>query len=130
MLESKRVTAYIPPQKRMLAGERAQAARTRCKSPPGTGAAIDRMTHGEGAIAELKLRHALDRARWRGTRKLQLQLLIAATAVNLKRLLSRPIAIEGSAIGENLAVRRDLEVIRVCLSWLRPDEASGSLTGS
>jgi transposase len=44
MLESKRVTAYIPPQQRMLAGERAQAARTRCKSPPGVGAAIDRMT--------------------------------------------------------------------------------------
>ena len=51
-------------------------------------AAIDRITHGEGAIAELK-RHGATRARCRGTAKLQIQLLLAATAINLKRLTTR-----------------------------------------
>jgi hypothetical protein len=44
------------------------------------------MTHAEGAIAELKNQHALGRMRSRGTPKAQIQLLMAATAVNLKRL--------------------------------------------
>jgi hypothetical protein len=65
----------------------AVAARERMRTPTGRDAAVDRQAHAEGAISELK-RHGLDRARCRGTRKLQLQLLIAATAINLKRLLA------------------------------------------
>ncbi len=59
------------------------------RTPQGIEAKIDRTVHAEGAIAELK-RHGLTRARSRGTRKLQLQLLAAATAINLKRLLAHP----------------------------------------
>jgi hypothetical protein len=65
-----------------------RAARTAI-SLTGREAAFDRQTHAEGAIAELK-HHGLGRARCRGTRKTQLQLLAAATAINLKRLLSAP----------------------------------------
>ena len=130
-LEAKRV---IPPQRRMLGGERAQAARARCKSPPGIKAAVDRMTHGEGAISELKLRHGLDRARCRGTPKLQVQLLLAATAINLKRLLDRPSVAEDGQVGDNgqhrLFIRRQLQILRACLRWLGDRGPGGSLTGS
>jgi len=130
MLETKQVTAFIPPQKQMLGREPAQRARSRCKSPPGVGAAIDRMTHGEGAISELKLRHALDRARCRGTRKLHVQLLLAATAVNLKRLLNRSAAAEGAGADDNGAARLQLQTINACLALLAEHDPASSLTGS
>jgi hypothetical protein len=77
-----------------------RAARERCKTPNGVGAAIDRITHGEGAISEMK-RHGAGRARCRGTRKVQIQLLLAATAINLKRLITRPSASENAAAGSD-----------------------------
>jgi transposase len=64
----------------------AEAARERMHTPTGRDAAFDRQAHAEGAISELK-RHGADRARCRGTRLVELQLLAAATAINLKRLL-------------------------------------------
>ncbi len=84
-LAKRRIDAFIPPQPNMLQRAGGQAARKRCRSSRGRDAAIDRITHGEGAISELK-RHGADRARYRGTAKLQIQLLLAATAINLKRL--------------------------------------------
>ena len=130
-LAAKRVTAFVPHQRQMLSREPARTARERCKSPPGVGAAVDRMTHGEGAISELKLCHRLDRARCRGTPKLQVQLLPAATAINLKRLLGRPSAGENARAGDrDAAVRRHLQLIGACLHWLSDRGASGSLTGS
>lgn len=77
--------ALIPPQ----AGAKhaaAVAARTRMRTPIGRDAAVDRQAHAEGAISELK-RHGAARARCRGTRLVELQLVVAATAINLKRLL-------------------------------------------
>jgi hypothetical protein len=47
------------------------------------------MADSEGAIAELKDRHALDRARRRGTRAFHVQLLLGCTALNMKRLATR-----------------------------------------
>jgi hypothetical protein len=89
------------------------------------------MTHGEGAISELKLRHALDRARCRGTRKLQVQLLLAATAINLKRLLSRPPVPENSVAGDSrAAIRRHLQIVAFCLTHFDGIHATDSLTGS
>jgi hypothetical protein len=64
----------------------AEQARERMRAATGRDAAFDRQAHAEGAIAELK-RHGGNRARCRGTRLVQLQLLAAATAINLKRLL-------------------------------------------
>lgn len=130
-LAQRGITAFIPPQKNMLARPGGQAARSRCKSPPGVAAAIDRMTHGEGAIAELKLQHAVDRARCRGTDKLQVQLLLAATAINLKRLLSRPPADHNNAADdENAAICQNLNIITACLNWLAAHQPAHSLTGS
>ncbi len=133
-LAAKQVTAFIPPQRNMRQTDHGQAARERCKSPPGLEAAIDRMTHGEGAISELKLRHGLDRARCRGTPKLSVQLLLAATAINLKRLLSRPSAAEDGQAGDrghrHAVIGRRLQILNACLRWLRRDEPAGSLTGS
>jgi hypothetical protein len=88
MLEQRGITAYIPPQPNMRQTDHGRAARERCKTPLGVGAAVDRITHGEG------------RARCRGTRKVQIQLLLAATAINLKRLINRPPAAENAAASD------------------------------
>ena len=103
-LAKRRIMAFIPPQPNILKRAGGQAARKRCKTPRGVGAAIDRITHGEGAIAELK-RHGADRARCRGTAKLQIQLLLAATAINLKRLTTHPLAAENAGASDNTAAR-------------------------
>lgn len=121
-LEELRVEAFIPPQPNMRHTPHGRAARSRCKSPPGVAVAIDRMTHGEGAISELKLQHALDRARCRGTAKLQVQLLLAATAINLKRLINRPGAAEHTADDDHAAARTQRAIIVACLDWLQRND--------
>lgn len=85
-LERLKATALIPPQP-AAKHHAAVAARERMRTATGRDAAVDRQAHAEGAIAELK-RHGAGRARCRGTRLVQLQLLAAATAINLKRLLA------------------------------------------
>jgi transposase len=85
-LDALKTTALIPPQPAAKHAA-AVAARERMRTPAGRDGAFDRQAHAEGAIAELK-RHGAGRARCRGTRLLQLQLLAAATAINLKRLLA------------------------------------------
>ena len=85
-LEKLKTTALIPPQP-AAKHDAAVRARERMRTPAGRDAALDRQAHAEGAIAELK-RHGADRARCRGTRLVQLQMLAAATAINLKRLLN------------------------------------------
>jgi len=92
----RRLVAYIPPQRTMLpppdlkprteAEREAQAARARCKSEPGIRAQRRRMADAEGVIGELKLQHALGRARCRGTPLVHIQLLVGCAAINLKRL--------------------------------------------
>ena len=69
------------------------------RTATGRDAAFDRQAHAEGAISELK-RHGAGRARCRGTRLLQLQLLAAATAINLKRLLSHHDALGHTRTGD------------------------------
>lgn len=69
--------------------------------------ATDRQAHAEGAIAELKYR-GLGRARCRGTRLLQRQLLAAATAVDLKRLLSHHDVLEHGHAGNPAARLRSV----------------------
>jgi transposase len=96
-LDKLKTAALIPPQ----TGAKhpaAIAARERMRTPIGRDAAVDRQAHAEGAIAELK-RHGADRARCRGTRLVQLQLLAAATAINLKRLLAAPDTASGEQLG-------------------------------
>jgi transposase len=85
-LEALKTTALIPPQPAAKHAA-AEHARELMRTPTGRDAAIDRQAHAEGTISELK-RHGAGRARCRGTRLLQLQLLAAATAINLKRLLT------------------------------------------
>jgi transposase len=128
-LATRRIEAFIPPQPNMLKRAGAQAARKRCRSARGRDAAIDRITHGEGAIAELK-RHGADRARCRGTAKLQIQLLLAATAINLKRLTSRPPAAAHTRANDNTAARAHLAILHACLRALTADHAATSTTGS
>lgn len=144
------ITAYIPPQPNMRKSDHGRAARERCKSPVGVGAAIDRITHGEGAISELK-RHGAGRARCRGTRKLHLQLLLAATAINLKRLITRDPAAENTAAGRETperariatqhqatghdhraraAITAHLQIIQTCLTALVDGASPTSTTGS
>ena len=128
-LATQRIEAFIPPQPNMLTRAGGQAARARCKTPRGVGAAIDRITHGEGAIAELK-RHGAGRARCRGTTKLQIQLLLAATAINLKRLTMRLPAAENDFTSDNAAIRAHLTILNACLHALAADQAPTSTTGS
>lgn len=134
MLAEQGITAFIPPLPNARVASSAVAARARCKTPAGVSAAIDRMTHGEGAINELKNCHALGRARSRGTAKLQIQLLLAATAINLKRLTSQPPAAKNGVRGgahstaaapantsaaTPAATRAHINIILTCLTWLR-----------
>jgi len=149
-LDARGITAYIPPQPNMRKSEHGQTARTRCKSPVGVGAAIDRITHGEGAISEMK-RHGAGRARCRGTRKLHVQLLLAATAINLKRLVTRNPAAENTAAGdqrtergrnaaaerpnrgerdERAAITAHIQIIHACLAALHNSASPTSTTGS
>jgi transposase len=128
-LAQRRIEAFIPPQPNMLKRAGAQAARTRCRSPRGCDAAIDRITHGEGAIAELK-RHGADRARCRGTAKLQIQLLLAATAINLKRLTSRPPAADNGCANDHTAIRAHLTILNACLRALAAHAGPTSTTRS
>jgi transposase len=128
-LANRQIEAFIPPQPNMLKRRGGQAARKRCKTPRGVGAAIDRITHGEGAIAELK-RHGASRARCRGTAKLQIQLLLAATAINLKRLTRRLPATENGCASDNTATRAHLAILNACLRALTADQAPTSTTGS
>src|SRR3954454_10338617 len=100
-LDALEPVALIPPQPGAK-HTAAEQARERMRTPTGRDAAFDRQAHAEGAISELK-RHGLDRARCRGTRLLQLQLLVAATAINLKRLLSADQAPGGGQTGDPTA---------------------------
>lgn len=150
LLERRGITTYIPPQPNMRKTAHGHAARERCKSQVGVGAAVDRITHGEGAIAEMK-RHGAGRARCRGTAKVQIQLLLAATAINLKRLITRPPAAENAASGDqhghSVAIGADnalngahpasiaahLQIIDTCLrtlNGLETAKSAASTTGS
>lgn len=89
-----------------MAGVEALAARARTRTPRGVSVKIDRMTHAEGAIGELKNQHALGRIRSRGTPKAQIQLLMTATAINLKRLARYAPAHTATASGDPRAATR------------------------
>jgi len=128
-LDRLRTTALIPPQPGVKHAA-AEAARARMRTPTGRDTAIDRQTHAEGAIAELK-HHGMKRARCRGTRKTQLQLLAAATAINLKRLLT---AQAESQTGENGAPHATiaglLDLLTRSLTEIGRLTAAESSTGS
>lgn len=98
VLDKLKTMALIPPQPGAK-HTAADVARERMRTPTGRDAAVDRQAHAEGTISELK-RHGADRARCRGTRLVQLQLLAAATAVNLKRLLSHGDAADRRQTGD------------------------------
>jgi transposase len=115
-LAGRGVLALIPPQPNMLGHAEGQQARRRCKSPLGAAAARDRQAHAEGAIAELKLQHALGRARCRGTPKLQIQLLLGGVAINLKRLARHQQAAAGAAAGDRPRIPPAIWTYEVCLN--------------
>ena len=131
-LDALRTRALIPPQ----SGARhaaAEAARARMRTSAGREAAVDRQAHAEGAIAELK-HHGASRARCRGTRLVQLQLLAAATAINLKRLLSHHDALEhgqtGDPAGRLRAIRWFNALLARYLDEIDDLTAADSSTGS
>ena len=131
-LDGLAATALIPPQP----GARhaaAEAARARMRTPTGRDAAVDRQAHAEGAISELK-RHGAGRARCRGTRLVQLQLLAAATAINLKRLLNHQDALGHTQTGDPAArlhtIRWLTGLLAGCLNEIGRRAAADSSTGS
>ena len=129
-LDALQATALIPPRP----GARhaaAEAARARMRTATGRDAAFDRQAHAEGAIAELK-RHGVGRARCRGTRLLQL--LAAATAINLKRLLGHQDALGHAQAGDPAARLRTIRwltgLLARCLDEIDRLTAADSSTGS
>jgi transposase len=133
LLQQHQITAHIPPNPTMTTNPHAVAARARARTPAGVHAAIQRRTHGEGAIAELK-RHGAGRARCRGHNKLQIQLLLAATAINLKRLINQPPAANNTNTGrdhhQQAQINACLTIINACLAALTTIEKPTSTTGS
>jgi transposase len=132
LLDARATTAFIPPQP----GARhaaAEAARARMRTATGRDAAVDRQAHAEGTIAELK-HHGAGRARCRGTRLVQLQLLAAATAINLKRLLRHHDALEHGQTGDPGARLRAIRWFTALLArWLNEIDrltAADTSTGS
>lgn len=114
-LERLGVEAFIPPQRVMLKnGVGANAAYQRMRTARGVSATLDRMSHGEGAISELKGCHALDRVRCRGTGRVHIQALLAATAVNLKRLLQHGDAHTATAAGSTQRARIAVHQLETC----------------
>jgi transposase len=131
-LDALKATALIPP----LPSARhaaAEAARARMRTRTGRDAAFDRQAHAEGAISELK-RHGAGRARCRGTRLLQLQLLAAATAINLKRLLGHQDALGHTHTSQPAARLRTIrwltDLLARCLDEIDRLAAADSSTGS
>jgi transposase len=118
--------ALIPPQPGAKHAA-AEAARERMRAPTGREAAVDRQAHAEGAIAELK-HHGAARARCRGTRLLQLQLLAAATAINLKRLLNANAAAAGGRTGDPTSSAATIRALTAILTATL--DAIGCLAGS
>lgn len=112
-VQERGVIAFVPPQRTMLPERGAEphtsakiaavAARARCKTPTGIWAYERRMADAEGGVAELKNEHGMHRARCRGTSLFHVQLLLASTALNLKRLATRQSAAEGAAAGPESA---------------------------
>ena len=131
-LDALKTTALIPPQPGAQHAA-AEAARARMRTATGRDAAVDRQAHAEGAIAELK-RHGAARARCRGTRLLQLQLLAAATAINLKRLLSHQDALGHNQSADPAARLRTIRwlthLLTRCLNQIDRLTAADSSTGS
>jgi transposase len=131
-LDALRTVALIPPQPNAKHSA-AEHARKRMRTATGRDAAFDRQAHAEGAIAELK-RHGADRARCRGTRLLQLQLLAAATAINLKRLLNADDdAIRrqtGDPAAHNATILTLVALLTATLSEMHDLLAAKSSTGS
>jgi hypothetical protein len=103
------------------------------RTATGRDAAVDRQAHAEGTISELK-HHGAGRARSRGTRLVQLQLLAAATAINLKRLMSHHDALEHGQTGEPgarpHAIRWHTALLARCLNAIDRLTAADSSTGS
>lgn len=131
-LDALKTTALIPPQPGAK-HQASDAARARMRTSTGRDAALDRQAHAEGAIAELK-RHGLDRARCRSTRLLQLQLLAAATAINLKRLLAandtRTDENNGDTDNDRRCVRTHLRLLTHLLNQIDRLTAADHSTGS
>jgi transposase len=131
-LDALHATALIPPQPGAQHAA-AEAARARMRTATGRDAAFERQAHAEGAISELK-RHGTGRARCRGTRLLQLQLLAAATAINLKRLLSHQDALGHNHTSDPRARQRTIRwltrLLTRCLNEIDRLETADSSTGS
>jgi transposase len=131
-LDALRTVALIPPQPGAKHSA-AEHARERMRTATGRDAAFDRQAHAEGAIAELK-RHGADRARCRRTRLLQLQLLAAATAINLKRLLKADDAAihrqTGDPAARNATIVALAALLAATLSDMHNLLATKSSTGS
>jgi transposase len=66
--------------------ERAQAA---CRSAEGRRLLVKRQTCIEGLFGQAKSQHGLDHARLRGLLKMQIQSLLTALTLNVKKLLQR-----------------------------------------
>ena len=61
---------------------------------------------------------------------MQLQLLAAATAINLKRLTTHHPGAGNAGASDNTAARAQLAILNACLRALTADAATTSTTGS
>ena len=78
---------------RSWAQELVEAAQKRIESPLGKQRLIERKMYVEGAFALAKELHGLRRTRFRGRRRVQIQLWLTAAAMNIKRAVQKRVIV-------------------------------------
>ena len=82
-----------------------EAAQERVASPLGKRRLVERKTYIEGTFGLAKELHGLRRTRFRGRRRVQIQLWLTAAAMNIKRAVRRRVRKPGPAALPCLLVR-------------------------
>ena len=79
-----------------------EAAQERVASPLGKRRLVERKTHIEGTFGLAKELHGLRRTRFRGGRRVQIQLWLTAAAMNIKRAVRSRVRKPGPAVAPRL----------------------------
>lgn len=101
---------------RSWAEEFVEAAQDRLASPLGKRRLVERKTYVEGTFGLAKALHGLRRTRFKGRRRVQIQLWLTAAAMNIKRAV-RSSTLRGRPFISPLLLFHALRLLSVRLAW-------------